>query len=243
VEVVEDLTDYTDVVLPGLPPPLSGARFDALKRQIREFGLLDPIVADDENRVYVGRSRARACRELGIPAQVSRVPAEEGVSLAWASMVNRQWTAIEKAELIVQVEATHFSSVRRGSGDKRELVAGWIKARLGWTGMGGRTLDSYKRLARLYSNLDGPIKDRVREAESLGSALELAMHPIRVAKLVWDLTEELQVSCPKAFEMVKGVIEDSAGEADRMIKAEKAASKREKARDSTAEADESDSEI
>lgn len=47
-------------------PLMQGAEFDALKRDIAEYGQRDPIWLHEDGRIIDGRNRHRACIELGI---------------------------------------------------------------------------------------------------------------------------------------------------------------------------------
>lgn len=47
------------------PRQMSAQDFEALKRSITEFGLVEPIVVNKDNTIVGGHQRVRACQELG----------------------------------------------------------------------------------------------------------------------------------------------------------------------------------
>jgi ParB-like chromosome segregation protein Spo0J len=57
---IEDLKPY-----PGNPRRMSKKMFEALKRSISEFGLVDPLIINANNEVIGGNQRLQALKELG----------------------------------------------------------------------------------------------------------------------------------------------------------------------------------
>jgi len=54
-------------------PDLAGSEWDAFKASIARFGVLVPVVQDENGRVLDGRQRVRAAVELGLDYRVDLV--------------------------------------------------------------------------------------------------------------------------------------------------------------------------
>lgn len=91
-------------------PLLSVADYESMKEDIRENGLLVPIVPDENGLLLDGRHRLRACKELGIPVWLSEpVSGTDEHKRARSISLNehrRQLTEEDKRKLAGRLTAT-----------------------------------------------------------------------------------------------------------------------------------------
>jgi hypothetical protein len=156
-------------VIPGHPKPYSASdpKLVGLTASIKKQGVLFPVLLDENDQVWDGRARARACALLGIPVPFKRIKSENGPSLARAALAKREWTIIERAEFIALIAAELSKS--KGEGAIKQRVSAWLRENLGWEyGYGERSVQDYLNIARKSPEE----KADIREAKSLHDALE-----------------------------------------------------------------------
>lgn len=160
-ETLADPRDFQDAELPGLPPPLAGDRLKALVDDIAQNGLLHPIYVGRESRlVYAGRSRLRACAQLGKQVRVIFIEDQAGIDKAWATALTRDMTLVEKARLArFAFENMAWLNQIGGKlkGEKlRDTFGRWLRTRRGWTSdTSGRQVDYLLRLAEALEQHPG----------------------------------------------------------------------------------------
>jgi hypothetical protein len=175
----QEYDKFTAADMPGLPKPLSGERFIALKGSIQEHGgLITPIQVDRDHRVWDGRSRLAACRELGLPVHYAYIPeGADGFSVALAGSLTREWTIIEQARFVHWV-SQHVDDlkIQRPTGmKKRDAIGGWLTNHLGWKrSVSGPSIDQFIAISSAYDTEE--FADKRAEfdaAESLHDAVQI----------------------------------------------------------------------
>lgn len=85
-------------------PPLTPDEFAALKNSIVQYGVLVPIIMDDEGNVVEGHHRSLVCKELGLscPAFVRRFTSEaEKMEIAATANGNRRHLTREQKRVVI----------------------------------------------------------------------------------------------------------------------------------------------
>ncbi|MCA9300447.1 MAG: ParB N-terminal domain-containing protein, partial [Phycisphaerales bacterium] len=99
----EDM-DYDVHPAAAIFPAINGEEFDQLVEDIRERGLLEPIVLDGENRVLDGRNRLRACQAAGVEPQFTTYDGDDPVGFVISMNIRRrQLTASQRAALAAEL--------------------------------------------------------------------------------------------------------------------------------------------
>jgi ParB-like chromosome segregation protein Spo0J len=113
-------------------PPLPLDKYEALRESIREKGVIEPVITDEDGKVLNGHHRAKACKELGIdyPTWVIEGLTEEqkqnlSVEL---NMQQRDWTKEQKKELAVTLREQGWTQERIGKamGVDQRTVGRWL---------------------------------------------------------------------------------------------------------------------
>ncbi|MBN8523955.1 MAG: hypothetical protein J0M02_01335 [Planctomycetes bacterium] len=140
-------------ILPGFPKPVDGPAVDALRHSIHRDGVLVPILIDADGIVWDGRRRHLVCLEFGIEPP-SRIIGDGPVA-AWASLVRREMSVLERADLLESLRRENRENFSRFSGEREsERFAAWLQASFGWTsGFSWKYLDGYRRIATAPSQI------------------------------------------------------------------------------------------
>ncbi len=141
-------------------PRLEGEDFHDLVSSLREQGLLEPIVIDEQGHVLDGRNRLRACQEAGVKPEV--VPYEGDDPSRYALTVNitrRHLTAGQRAMIqaksrlfatnnLVQEDAAVFGGVSQSRIAYAEIVLTHAPDLVDGVIIGGTSLDEAYDLAK-----------------------------------------------------------------------------------------------
>lgn len=106
--------------------PLSGKDYDRLKEDIRERGIIDPLICDKSFTLLTGHNRLRIALELGlkeIPVRKIKSelsPKDEEKFLVLDNLLRRQLTAKQKDYLILRFYEKEILEDNRG-GDRKSL--------------------------------------------------------------------------------------------------------------------------
>lgn len=104
--------------------PLSGKDYDRLKEDIRERGIIDPLICDKSFTLLTGHNRLRIALELGlkeIPVRKIKSelsPKEEKKFLVLDNLLRRQLSPPEKESLILEFYKDEILEDNRG-GDRK----------------------------------------------------------------------------------------------------------------------------
>jgi ParB-like chromosome segregation protein Spo0J len=113
-------------------PSLSLDEYEALRESIREKGVIEPVVTDEEGNVIDGHHRVKACEELGIkyPTRVIAGFSEEqkqdlSVEL---NMHRRHLTKEQKKELAINLRDQGWKNARISKviGVDRSTIGRWF---------------------------------------------------------------------------------------------------------------------
>jgi hypothetical protein len=164
--------------VPGLPPPMTGARLDALTKSIAEKGMVEPLIVDDQGLVWAGKSRLRACIKLGhttVPVRV--IPSQDGVKTAWAAAVARQWSPPELAGTILWAKTSaEFKLFRKQASDKLKshvVLSTWMTEKMGMMrGLKPRNILKYQQLAKFYRDASQEVRLAIDATATLNEAMK-----------------------------------------------------------------------
>ncbi len=117
--------------LPGLPAVYEREddRFLALKNSIKAVGVLQEVLIDEDQFVYVGRARVLACRELGIDVPFRTIQSEDGPRLADEALTEREWDLVDTADYLAFVS----KNLGKVKGAIKDLISEWVREHRGWT--------------------------------------------------------------------------------------------------------------
>jgi len=167
-----------EIDLPGLPPVMAGPRYEAIKASIFLFGLLQPLIVNERNEILSGRSRWKACKELGMK-EIRAVPvsSEDGMRIAMAAEVRRQWSPLEVAGIVSWAQDCAELETQRNQEPKvktNHFISRWMAEALGMPrGTSPRQVTGYLKLGRSYSELQSvKQKAAVEAAATLNEALK-----------------------------------------------------------------------
>ena len=114
-------------------PSLSLDEYEALRESIREKGVIEAVITDENGNIIDGHHRVKACAELGIeyPTRVIEGLSEEekqDLSLE-LNMHRRHLTKEQKKELAVGLRVQGWTQERIGKslGTPRTTILGWLK--------------------------------------------------------------------------------------------------------------------
>jgi len=184
-----------ETAIPGLPAPLTGERFKALCDSIEKDGMVKPIIVDENDHVWDGRSRLRACIKLGrTHVKIIRINSQRGERIARLSAMHRQWTPLEMANTIQWVlDSDELDSLRQKEPLQKTnvLIGRWMTQELGMVkGVSPRQVANYIKLSSGYKTLSSvTTRAQVENAATLNEALkyipeeEKANRPQRGKKL------------------------------------------------------------
>lgn len=208
-EILADPSGFQDAELPGLPAPLDGARFDALKASIEQHGQMHPIYVGKEDLiVYAGRSRRQACLQLKQQVRVCFIPAARGPDTARATALQRDMTIEEKAMFIKWVQQNvEYEKEVGGKADKeksRDVLGRWLKRQRGWaTDTSGRQISNFLALAGKLQEADPDQVKRVAGCATVREALDLFR--AKPEKRPDDNQQDLKVGLHKALRELRRI--------------------------------------
>lgn len=168
---------YTEYNADWLPEVRSGASFEALKQDIKQRGQLSPIIIGTDDVIYDGRSRYRACMELGkAPVFADPVLPEDGIAKARAGLHQRQLTVLDEVRFVTFLRQD--SEIKKPEGNQKDKLSQVLKNKYGWRR--GTSPRHIQKLINLGNKIDD-IKDfsekeklfsLIREADSVSDAEE-----------------------------------------------------------------------
>ena len=135
-------------------PPMEGEEFEALCKDVKAHGLLNPIVLKDD-KILDGRNRAKACEKVGIKPTYEEF--KNGSALEFVisqNVLRRHLTADQKAFLAIELEA-RFAEETKALKNKGNKLAG---------PMTGKSKDTNGK--RIH---DREIESAIRAAKALSS--------------------------------------------------------------------------
>jgi hypothetical protein len=165
---------FTFAELNGFPEALeNSSAVAALARDIRENGLRQPILVDDNNVIWCGRLRFLACKKLKRPLLVKRIKATDGEAAARSELVGRDMTIYDEVRIVGAV--IDMLKAKHGKKCGREIIAKHMKTVYGWQRrVSPKQMDFYKKLHEaVNADATDKTKDILRKATSVNEAREL----------------------------------------------------------------------
>jgi hypothetical protein len=103
-------------LLTTLIPKLSAGDFAALKKNIAEYGIRDPIWVKEE-KIIDGRQRHRACKELGIECPTRELAGDDVLSLIASANIHRRHLTRRQKQAVIK------KLLRMNPGDSNRSIA------------------------------------------------------------------------------------------------------------------------
>lgn len=146
-----------------LPEVRSGASYEALKLDIKRNGQISPIIIGTDDLIYDGRSRYRACMELGkAPVFADPVSPEDGIAKARAGLHQRQLTVLDEVQFVKYLQQS--PEIKSPKGNLKGKLSQVLKNTYGWRR--GTSPRHIQKLINLGNKVD-EIKDSMRKEEIL----------------------------------------------------------------------------
>ena len=118
-----------------LVPPLSEEEYDGLKADIKENGLMYPVMVDEDDLVLDGVHRTRICDELGIPCDAIVVTGktdEEKRTIALGLNLKRRHLDVDKRRAFVRKlhndEKMSLAKITKATGYSKATICRDLKA-------------------------------------------------------------------------------------------------------------------
>lgn len=154
---------------------------DSLAESIREIGLLQPIVLDEDCTLVSGYHRLRACQALGwdvIPAEfVSLDEIDRQIAEIDENLIRNELTALEQAEHLARRKVlyeTRHPETRHGrwnrDGSKEEIISSFADDASSRTGVSPRRI---RQQVRLADKIPADVRDAIRGHDVADNASEL----------------------------------------------------------------------
>jgi ParB-like chromosome segregation protein Spo0J len=202
---IEEATNYGDFTLVDAPWLPEARECDALTKLIDDIktdGLIHPIMVDEKNKVWSGRMRFLACKELGIPVKLLRIRSEEGGEVARRDLAHRDLTVLDRVKMVGSAIKTIEA---KGDARNRTSLSNFMKSEYGWDhGASPKQAEHYQKLFDMLKDLNDEKIDLIRKAKTLNAAREAL-----------DLTSKAKASSGKlSMTKVREHIEKIVKEAD-----------------------------
>jgi N6-adenosine-specific RNA methylase IME4 len=108
--------------LADLFPLMEGADFDALREDIKDNGLIEPIVTL-EGKILDGRNRYRACQEAGVAVRTIMFDPAHGDPLQWVISKNLKRRHVDESQR--SYVASKIETLKHGGDRKSDQDANW----------------------------------------------------------------------------------------------------------------------
>jgi hypothetical protein len=186
--------EYVDLLVPYSKP-----NFELLKKSIKEHGLLNPIVLNQNNVVLDGHHRMRACIELGVQISYNRKdftgrPTEELRYVVHVNLHRRHLSQFERAEMGLKMyniigtiaqrrqQASHFTP--------ETGKAAAVKRSHGGDNSSGKPLSSLEA-EDSDNDVEGKDSTPLRSSQEIGDEVGLSHATIeRVKAILEDGTQD-----------------------------------------------------
>lgn len=153
--------------------PLEGEEYDRLKADIKERGILVPLIARKDGTLFAGHNRHRAAIEIGlstVPVQYiedTLTPEQEREFVVKDNLFRRQLTATERASLLFELYPDEMDTVSISKGKNK----GVNQKISGETGISEKTIQRSRVLASAAKEIAAS-KGREPVAEDFEEAQE-----------------------------------------------------------------------
>jgi len=155
-------------------PDLSPEQYDALKADIRERGVLVPVVVDQHDRVLDGHNRRRIADEVGIDCPTeTKVVADDDEAADLAVVLNCARRHLNRE----QVRQVIANEIERRSGDSDRAIARRV----------GCSPSTVGTIRRTVSNLDTSAAEMMTRAEAEEITNSIRDHLTAAREAIWVL--------------------------------------------------------
>jgi hypothetical protein len=168
IEYHTDLSGFTLVQFNWLPEANEGKALDAMLNDITTNGLINPILADENNCIYDGRLRFLACQKLGVPLKVQRIKSEDGEAAARRGLKHRQMTVLDIVRFVGFI-ADELE--KAGEECSRRKLAAHMTSVYGWQrGTSDKQMDFIRELYKALPGLNDDQVIQMRNATTVNAA-------------------------------------------------------------------------
>lgn len=137
------------------PRKISRQILKALKDNIREFGLVDPVVVNKDMTIIGGHQRYKACLELGfkeIPCVVLDLPkSKEKVLNLALNKITGDWDRVKLAQILKEIESIEINLTGFTEEDIQKIIDD-LKIEAPEYDIGLRLMEEYDYIVLFFRN-------------------------------------------------------------------------------------------
>ena len=113
--MINSTTDYSQFEFNELNRGVDDAHVRRLTKNIKENGLIQPIVVTADGNIIDGQHRFHACRELGIPVQYIIRDAMTMTDVVQLNNMSKPWSVMDKVQSYAAQGNEHYVQIGRAS--------------------------------------------------------------------------------------------------------------------------------
>ncbi len=168
IETTKAYDNFKLAERPWLPEVRSGDSLKPLIADITANGLQEPIIADHEGTIFIGRSRFMACKEAQKEIRVHRISTEAAEQMSKSRRNQRELTVLDRVRLVGHVR----SEIQKQelTGKLRENLSKALRETWGW--LRGNSEGQVMKYLQILDHLEKS-EDKSKDEEMLRHAAHL----------------------------------------------------------------------
>ncbi len=136
---------------PWMPEVRSGDSLKSLIADIKVNGLLEPIIADQNGMIFVGRSRYLACKAAKVALRVHRISTKDAELQSKSRQLLRYHTVLDRVRFVEWVRSELKQQDKPGK--MRVNLSKTLRETWGWTtGASEGQVQKYEKILELLAN-------------------------------------------------------------------------------------------
>ena len=156
-----------------LPEVLRGDALVALANDIRKNGLRHPILVDENNVIWDGRSRYLACQMAGVEPKFTDILSKDGVDAVRSGLVGREMTVLDEVRLVARLVDELSVQDDKPKGKMTEVLSRHMKEVFGWNRRNSpRQIANMIKLKKGLPQMSDAMLEILRTAATLNEALK-----------------------------------------------------------------------